>query len=115
MISKMQAEYAQHRYAVQLPTWLDANDMGCGIPALARAVAAGLQQGIQMRAGVASLIRLHQKTLAEAAELLAAREVTEDPDERKSVPSALRALAEHEERLAPLVQALHEATDEPHL
>jgi hypothetical protein len=114
MISRMQAEYAERRYCVKLPTWLDANDMGPGTPALARAVAAGLQQGIQMRSGVAALIRLHQKMLADAVELLAAREVTEDLDDRTSVPRALKALAEHEERLAPLVQALYEATDVPH-
>lgn len=114
MITKAQAEYAEQRYGVKLPTWLDANDMAPGIPALARAVAGSLQRGMRLRRTAAVLLKEHQRLIVDAAALLDGRKITENLDEPRSLAGALRALADHEELLAPLVQALYEATDEPH-
>lgn len=115
MITKEQAAFVKLRYGVDLPTWLDAQDMDVPTAALGRAVAQRLRQVMNGRSTLRALIRGHR---ADADYLLAAlnrgEEIAETLHERMGMREAAERLADAEEQLTPLIQALYEATDEPH-
>lgn len=115
MITKEQAAFAERRYGLKLPTWLDAQDMDVSTAALARAVARRLRDVMDKRNGLRRLVAKHR---ADADYLLAilnrGETITETLDERMSMREAAERLADAEEQLEPLVLALYEATDEPH-
>lgn len=116
MITKDQALYVDRRYGITLPTWLDAQGMDTATAALTRAVCAGLRRAMQMRTGLRVLLRQHAEDVASARALLESGvEIEEDFPARMSVADALKAIADLEQTLGPVIQALHEATNETHL
>lgn len=115
MITRDQATYAELRYGVVLPTWLDVEDMDPATAALARAVAAGLRRVMDMRNRLRRALYEHAADIEAAREMLdSGAEISEDLHERTSVAAALKAIANLEQILEPVVVALHDALDEPH-
>jgi hypothetical protein len=115
VISKDQAAFAEMRYGLKLPTYLDAEDVDPPTAALGRAVARRLADVMTRRIGLRKLVAKHR---ADADFLLAhlnrGEAISETLDERMSMREAAERLADAEEQLEPLVVALYEATDEPH-
>jgi hypothetical protein len=115
MITREQSLYAERRFGVTLATWLDAEDMDPAAAALARAVGAGLRRAMEMRSGLRRALRQHADDIAATREMLeSGREITEDLPHRVAVADALKAIADLETTLEPVVAALYQAWDEPH-
>lgn len=115
MITKEQAAFAERRYGLKLPTWLDAQDLDTATAALARAVSRRLREVMDKRVDLLALVKQHA---ADGEFLLGflrlPKEISATLAERTSLREAAERLADAEEQLEPLVLALCEATDEPH-
>lgn len=111
MITEAQARFVQYRYALELPTDLDAEALDRPTAALARAVARRVRDVMDKRVGLLALVKLHA---ADREHLLTylrlPKEIDETLPERTSLRQAAEALADAETQLEPLVVALYEAT-----
>jgi hypothetical protein len=115
MITRDQATYAELRFGVVLPTWLDAQDLDPATAALARVLAKELRQCMAQRDGLRRLVQKHRADADYLLALLTRGEAFQETlPHRPSMREAAERLALREDTLQALVLAFHEATSEPH-